>query len=302
MSFPCPLCDHTFSRKGKLEDHLNRAKPCVEKPTGEQTKALNEIINKYNLKVNQTYPCDGCTAIFHRKDTLSYHKKTGTCPNDKVNNQSSSTTIITASGNNVSAQGKDEQMRALESLQQQMKYIQDSVNLLMKQNYLTNRNDLNVVYIDPIDNLLKKMMRIMGHSSAINFIRNSALTISHIGDALILNKVYMTAEDGYDITIPPVRFIDSDCTKVEYMSRTNGHKIESLTSFMDMLSILLRACYSETKSILNDMANRGRTDANLDLYEIEIWSKHQSNLTDDKYKKKLSKHLTLIAGSKANRN
>ena len=320
MSFPCPLCDYTFTQKSKLENHLSRKKPCTPDPSEDQLKLYREAIDKYKLQIGRTFKCRQCDYESYRKDLIISHQESGACPqiytdnSDSDNNDTSAITkcakvsnksIITPMkkpNQNISTE-LDEFKQTISTefneFKQKILSLQNQQRITNHHNTINNNdfhnhNNVNVVCIDSTDNLLRLLDCSMGRKKAIQFVKDKALVLDVTSDCYILECAYMTDSEGDAIDIPPVRFTNNKCNEVEYESKT-GHKIESLATFMEMLANLLKDCYSQTMVCIENLKKKGNKDIPLDTYEITQWSKHQNNLMDNKYLKKLANQTQLIA-------
>ena len=72
MSFICEYCDKSFSNKSNLNNHILKAKYCLNK-------------RKENKNIN--YNCIGCYKKFTSKQSLEYHNTI--CINIKLSNKDS---------------------------------------------------------------------------------------------------------------------------------------------------------------------------------------------------------------------
>jgi len=305
MGFDCPLCNHVFSGRSALENHLNRLNCCVSSPlTEEQQERLDEVIVTYDIKIIKPLLCDGCDFRTNRAYNLKRHKESGTCSNFK-----NSANIKKKNDNQVAkVNDLNKLMDIVSSLSQRMEATESRIGATESRieatenrpNHVHNNNtgnSFNVMCIDSTDNLLQMLTTRMGRRGAIELTKQSALTMSVESDSRLLDHAYMTDEDNNEITTPPATFTSSKETEVEYESRIHGHKTENIVTFADMLSSLIKNCYSEALSIIIDDRDhkQSKTYGGLDDYEIGLWAQHQAKLTDNKYKKNILKHTALIA-------
>jgi len=287
-NYDCPLCEHPFKSRVALEKHLNRVKMCIETLTDEQKRLLDEVVKKFNIKLDSKYDCDGCDYIAKNKDNLIKHQKAGVC--QKYRKDETPTSDRTLLKDLITETIKEDMVHR--NIDERLDQLSRRISTFETRQSTTANS--YIVYIDSSDSLIKKLITQMGLKQAIEFVRTSALTLDPSSDSRLLDRAYMVDDYGDRISRPPVQYTNTTDIDVEYMSQLSGKKVRSLTSFMDMLAELLIDCYSQTLSLISELINKGKSDLSLDATEIAIWSKHQRNLMDNKYKKKLAKRITLM--------
>jgi uncharacterized C2H2 Zn-finger protein len=156
-----------------------------------------------------------------------------------------------------------------------------------------NQN-LNVMCLNPKDNLLDILSQQTDLPNALTYIKNCALG-RLAGDCRILQRVYLPTGKR-----PAIMYRNKSKTQFVYYNEKNDRVVEtSLTVMAKKLADILQRSYSKAISLKTDLTCEKLTQSQRDElphiedYDRHMWNQHIHELQDEKYQKKMLKSLSL---------
>ena len=174
--YQCPLCEHNFSRRQRLESHLKRKTPC--------NQSNNDKKLKIKLK-SDIIICQHCKKTFARKDNLTRHQKIFCEKNRENTNELSLGETVTMLAKQINELKNDKQKTDQQIAELKEKQAQEITEL--KERPPVNQV-LQVICIGGNDNYLDMLTSQWNNfDKALEYIKDCALS-SLTGDCFSFNS------------------------------------------------------------------------------------------------------------------
>lgn len=292
MVFECKRCGYNTTKRVDLIKHLNRKKICNPILSNISAEQLIMEIPEPKIITKETditYNCKYCNRKFNSSGNRSkHHKKCTQNPNKQL----------------------EEQIDILRSeMQQQIKQLQDEVNLL-KQQLISSDIPISTtpvassVITGDHNNITNNIDQ--SHNNTINCYNNSSydhMTLQRILPLLsnLVHKTegvpFLVKDIHFNPAIPSnnnIQFIDNERSKIYDSDKWDEIETEKLFMKMssDMLDLVRNSIKNEEYELIKDNYNRDKLKENIGFIKDIV---NRPEIIDPHTKEAMAKHLCNIS-------